>query len=284
MTEAVSAFRRSANEAGGSHLTREARMQTGERFARAMHERGFQVRDAESVKLKHLQAYVDARRAEGVSGRTLQNEAAHLRGILRAEGREVGRAEWSNRGLKIDGCSRDGTNRAATREEIERVAAKVGERDAGLRAMVHLSRELGLRAQEAIRSGESLARWERQLERGERVSVVYGTKGGRPREAAPADRQRALAAVREARSVAESRGGRLLPGDLKQAGTLARNAMSRAGEGVSWHSMRYAYAQDRVQSYRDAGFSEREARAATSCDLGHGDRRGAYVAQVYAQG
>lgn len=34
---------------------------------------------------------------------------------------------------------------------------------------------------------------------------------------------------------------------------------------------------------RSAGFGEREARAATSLDLGHGDGRGRYIASLYAR-
>lgn len=37
-----------------------------------------------------------------------------------------------------------------------------------------------------------------------------------------------------------------------------------------------------MQAYRNEGYSEREARVATSLDLGHGDGRGRYVASVYA--
>jgi hypothetical protein len=44
---------------------------------------------------------------------------------------------------------------------------------------------------------------------------------------------------------------------------------------------RYAFAQERVQAYRAQGYSEREARAATSQDLGHGEGRGRYIASVY---
>ena len=38
-----------------------------------------------------------------------------------------------------------------------------------------------------------------------------------------------------------------------------------------------------MQAYRNEGLSEREARIATSLDLGHGDGRGRYVASVYVR-
>jgi hypothetical protein len=49
-------------------------------------------------------------------------------------------------------------------------------------------------------------------------------------------------------------------------------------------SARYIFARERMRAYRDKGFGEREARAATSLDVGHGDKRGRYVANVYARG
>jgi len=69
---------------------------------------------------------------------------------------------------------------------------------------------------------------------------------------------------------------------LEQAIGIYRNVCDRAG--IQSHGARYAFAAERMQAYRDEGFSEREARTATSLDLGHGDGRGRYVASVYARG
>lgn len=291
-SEALHAFRSAAQKAAGSHETRDARLQTAERLVSTLYEKGYQVRDVDSLGTRHVKAYVDARLADGVSARTLQKEMSHVRGMLRAEGRAdlAANKVIDNKTLGIAGVSRNGTNAAIDRETASRIADRLGQVDPGLRAMVHLARELGLRSTEAVRCGPSLATWEKQLSNGMKATVVYGTKGGKPREAAPADRQRALAAVQEARAIAKANGGKLLPGTLRQAQNLARNHMStKAREAVpelraTWHSCRYAYAQDRMQSYRDAGFSEHEARSLTSTDLGHGDGRGTYVHQVYAQG
>jgi hypothetical protein len=60
-----------------------------------------------------------------------------------------------------------------------------------------------------------------------------------------------------------------------------KNLCYRAG--VQSHAARYAFARERMRTYRDEGYSVREARVATSLDLGHGDGRGRYIASVYAQ-
>ncbi|WP_299697379.1 integrase domain-containing protein [Hydrocarboniphaga sp.] len=156
---------------------------------------------------------------------------------------------------------------------------------------MELQRALGLRETEAIRGGRAdiLARWERELKRDRAVRVVEGTKGGRERTVKPADQVRALKAVERARSILrEQKTSHLIvradgtsASGLKQARGIYRNLCHR--ENVLSHAARYEFAQERVQAYRDEGNSEREARAATSLSLGHGDGRGTSVASVYAR-
>jgi hypothetical protein len=68
---------------------------------------------------------------------------------------------------------------------------------------------------------------------------------------------------------------------LRQALGIYRNLCHRAG--IQSHAARYAFAQERMHAYRNDGLIEREARAATSLDLGHGDGRGRYVSSVYTR-
>ena len=85
--------------AGGAHLTIEARRRTAGRFAKLMHKLGFShLREPEQIKSKHIAAYAKARKDEGAATRTLQNELAHLRTILRLSRREqlADSAELSN--------------------------------------------------------------------------------------------------------------------------------------------------------------------------------------------
>lgn len=89
----------------------------------------------------------------------------------------------------------------------------------------------------------------------------------------------ALATVREALQVPGTQ-GRLAQGKrLKQAEAWYRNAMHRLG--VQGHSLRYAFARERVEAYLDAGIPMAEALARTSMDLGHGDGRGRWVKMIY---
>jgi hypothetical protein len=118
------------------------------------------------------------------------------------------------------------------------------------------------------------------------VRVIFGTKGGRPRDVRPADPARALAVVRAARELASRQGGVLItrPGE-REAMNRYKNTMTAAGfvGRESGHSLRYAFARDQLAHYQAQGFSRDEARALTSCDLGHGDGRGRYVERVYSR-
>lgn len=133
-----------------------------------------------------------------------------------------------------------------------------------------------------------LKTWQQALDRGEpRLTVVFGTKGGRPRETMILDTDAVKKALDNALAVAESRNNRLInKPDLKSAMDYWHNQAARMGltGAYSPHSLRYAWAQDAIHHYLARGFSRKEALAMTSMDLGHGDGRGRYVAQVYGRG
>ncbi len=93
-------------------------------------------------------------------------------------------------------------------------------------------------------------------------------------------------ALENALAVAENRNHRLIDKpDLKSAMDYWHNQATRIGltGAYSPHSLRYAWAQDAIRHYLAQEFSRKEALAMVAMDLGHGDGRGRYVAQVYAK-
>lgn len=207
--------------------------------------------------------------------------------------KQAGRAKLAdgdrinNRSLGLSGASRSGTKRAITPERYHHVLETARARDPGLAAALELSRLMGLRSQEAVQSAQSLKTWKQALDQGEsRLIVVFGTKGGRPRETIILDAIAVRKALDNALAVAEDRHGRLIDKpDLKSAMKYWHSQASRLGLTGAYypHSLRYAWAQDAIRHYLAQGFSEKEALAMTAMDLGHGDGRGRYVAQVYGR-
>jgi hypothetical protein len=293
-TELLADLRRIGYQLGGAHLTRDARSATFTTFSDAMRELGYGIRAAHQIGGRHLQAFAQ-HRAAYVGHRTLANELSHLRRVLEHIGKQglARNPAYSNRALGIEPGSRVGTKLPlpdAVNEEFARRMAQLGR--PGIGCVLQLQRALGLREMEAIRSGHmpTLARWQRELQERGCVRIIEGTKGGRPREIHPADIDRALATVKDAQAVLEATRQQFLVAradgtattDLRQALNVYRNVCHRAG--IQTHRARYAFAQERMRAYIAEGYSEREARAATSLDLGHGDGRGHYVASVYARG
>lgn len=288
-SKARSSARGAAKDAGGSHATRQARIETMDRLFAFLECEGFQVPSVENLGERHIARYVESRKEAGISIRTMQNEAAHIRSAMKAVGRAQAAASKtiSNEALGISGGSRKGTKEAPSREAQAQMFGVASQVDPALPVLLRLERHLGLRAIEAIRSGPTLPSWRRQLTSGVGVTVIHGTKGGRRRDVHAPNRDLALAAVSDALKLLKERRGKLVDKpSLKQAEGWYRNAMHRTvtnETGFCGHSLRYAFAQESVARYVTQGYSLREARALTSMDLGHGDGRGRYVAMVYGQ-
>jgi site-specific recombinase XerC len=277
---------RSRQAAGGSHKTVHDRVKLAQLFCeRLVLAQNIQIRRVEQLKARHIEDYIRERLSQGITKRSLQNEMAAVRCILKQAGRDrLAQSErLNNHSLGLSGASRNGTRRAITPEHYRDVLETARVKDPGLAAAMELSRLMGLRSQEAVQSVQSLKTWRQALEHGDtRLTVVFGTKGGRPRETVILD----AGAVRKALAVAEDRHGRLIDKpDLKTAMKYWHSQASGLGlTGVySPHSLRYAWAQDAIRYYLAQGFCEKEALAMTAMDLGHGDGRGRYVAQVYGR-
>lgn len=276
---------------GGSHLTREARERTASKFSTLMFEAGYtHLASPADISGKHLRAYVAARQAESPGVRTLQNELAHLRSVLKSVGKQAmaNAAELSNEALGISGGSRLGTKTAMSSEDFLSFTERAERQNRpGMAALLRLERHLGLRGNEAIHAREdTLRRWARELQADGRINVLAGTKGGRPRTVDVSDRASASAAIASALAVGAKQGGFLVirangspTGGLKQARCIYHSWAHR--NGIQPHSARYAFARDQLNGYLSRGYSSREALMAVSQDLGHGDGRGRWVKSVY---
>ncbi|MDM2724504.1 integrase domain-containing protein [Citrobacter sp. Cy234] len=278
-----------AKRAGGSFKTVDDRIHIVQRFSRHLRSLNIQIQRVAQIRVRHVECYIQARLAQEIGKRTLQNEMAALRGVLQQAGRkQVAEHErLTNKALGLAGASRNGTNRAITAEYYSKVLEAVRDKDAGLAVTLELTRLMGLRSQEAVQCCQSLKTWKQALERGEtRLTVVFGTKGHCPRETVILDAGAVKKALDNALSVAEQRDGRLIEQpNLQKAMNYWRGEIAKAGltGDYSLHSLRYAWAQDAMHHYLAQGFSDKEALALTAMDLGHGDGRGRYVAQVYGR-
>lgn len=278
-----------ARRGGGSFKTVSDRMKIADRLAERLIKLNIQIRDAQHVKTSHIEAYIRSRLAENISARTLQNEMAAIRAIFRSAGKTLmadpKHQKLSNTALGISSASRDGTKVAIPDKVFHRVLEKVMQVDKGAAISMRLSRALGLRTEETIQSAKSLHTWKNALARNEeKIRVVFGTKGGRPRDVTVIRRDDTVNLVNEAVKFIEGNNRRLInKAALHLAIERYRNIVRNAGLTGKYapHSLRYAYAVDAMNYHLNKGFTTEEAQALVSMDLGHGDGRGKYIARVY---
>lgn len=271
---------------GGAHLTMDARGGHLREFARYCRDNGFQIQRTDQIKEKHIKGYMESL-AEKNSERTRQNKLAALRVAIRSTGKTRYADGIKTREMGVKAASRTGTKVAISKEKYCEILDKAGKLDAGAAAAIGLCRELGLRRTEAVMAdSRTLKKWAERIENGQRIEVVRGTKGGRPRDTMYPNTDRARAAVAAAIAVAKQNGGHIIKtGGLKESVKRLANVASAIGltGKNSLHSCRYAFACDRLDQLLGQGYTRHEAAILVSIDLGHGDGRGAYIEQVYSR-
>lgn len=278
-----------ARQAGGSFKTVSDRMKIADRFADRLLKLNVQIRDIKNIKTGHIELYMKSRLSEEISKRTLQNEMAAIRALLRVAGKTFmanpAHEKLSNQALRISETSRDGTKVAIPDTYFQQVLTNVEKKDEGVAYAMRLSRLLGLRTEETVQSAKSLRTWQKALLNGdEKVRVVFGTKGGRPRDTTILDRETTLSVINAALQHLKENNGKLIDKpSLHTAIDRYRNVVRESGLTGKYapHSLRYAYSVNVMNLHMKNGFSKEEAQALASMDLGHGDGRGHYVARVY---
>jgi len=239
--------------------------------------------DPASLTTKQLKGFVAARIAEGICARSIQNEMSHVRRALEGVGRaEFAQEVCSNKELGVPSGTRIGSGKVVEPDALQRALERA---PADTRALIELSRSLGLREREAIQSANSLREWDRALSEGQPIIVREGTKGGRARSVVvvPEGLERALRAVKAARTVLEQQKQLVISKSLKAAVEQHSDRLAKLGlKGEnSCHSLRRAFAMDQYKHYLGAGCSQKVALSRTSNDLGHGDGRGRWVFNNY---
>ncbi|HIE8962201.1 TPA: integrase domain-containing protein [Klebsiella pneumoniae] len=278
-----------ARQSGGSFKTVADRSRIAARLAEQMLKLNIQIRDVNHIKTHHIENYVRSRLAEDISKRTLQNEMAALRAILATAGRtklaDPKHEKLSNDALSLSGASRAGSKTAITDERFHEALALVRSKDEGVALAMEIARYLGLRTEEAVQSAKSLKTWQQALVRGdERLRVVFGTKGGRPRDTTVVRRDALMRSLNAAVAYTSENGGKLVDKvGLRSAIDRYRNVAKDAGltGKEAPHSLRYAFSREATEWHMKNGLSRKEAEAMVSMDLGHGDGRGEYVNRIY---
>ncbi|EBX2873201.1 DNA-binding protein [Salmonella enterica subsp. enterica serovar Muenchen] len=289
----VEQFRRDfvtlARDAGRSYATVADSMRVARYFLNYLRDKGIKLRHTDSIKTRYIVGYLQFRKEQGISVRTIQNERSIIRGVLKQAGRyklaDPDNPLLSNKALGLVESSRAGKKLPLSPEEFHKAFKVVEKNNRGVAAAMLLSYTLGLRNKEAVESCKSVMTWKRAIETGQNsLRVVFGTKGGRPRNTVIVDRETVRRAINYAENVMKENNGKLIDRpDIRKAIDSYRYHVRRAGlmGEKAPHSLRYHFSQEARDFYEERGYTEREIYAQVSMDLGHGDGRGRYVKQVY---
>ena len=278
-----------ARKGAGGYATIADRQRVARYFLNHLKDTGIKLRSVDALKVRYVESYIAYRKTQNISHRTLQNEMSVFRGIFSAAGKhrlaDPDNERLSNKALGISGVNRDGTKTALTREEFSKAFNEIEKQDRGVAATMRLAFVFGLRTKEAVEACKSISTWKRAIENGDKsIRVVFGTKGGRPRDTTIIDRDEARHAIIYAEKEARERNERFIdkPG-IHQAINRYRYFVRKAGltGEKAPHSMRYNFARELSSFHKKQGFNENEVMAMISMDLGHGDGRGRYIRQVY---
>nr|WP_216355017.1 integrase domain-containing protein [Gilliamella apicola] len=148
---------------------------------------------------------------------------AAIRATLTQAGQEkLAQSErLTNQALNIAHVSRMGTKTVISEQQYQTILHTALQKDQGLTATIQLARALGLRSEEAVQSIHSLNTWQTALNQGKTtLPIIFGTKGGRPRETRIINPERVKQAVDFAIKVSKQQRGKLInKPNLKQAMT-----------------------------------------------------------------
>ena len=239
--------------------------------------------DPATMTFKQMCKYVLYRRSQGLGTRSIQNETSIIRRALAAVGRrDFAQVTCSNNALEVGVGTRKGTGKVVDphvlHDALENALPNT-------KAMIGLSRYLGLRIREAVKANNSLGDWHKALSLGRPIIVRDGTKGGKARSVviAPKFQNEALEAITLGLKVLETQNYLVVSKNLKSAVGQHSDRLARLGlKGKnSCHSLRRAFALDQFLHYLSIGHSEKTALSWTSNDLGHGDTRGRWIMNNY---
>lgn len=238
--------------------------------------------DPTSLTFKQLKGFA-ATRMKSHSLRTVHNEMSHIRRALQGVWREdFASKECQNQNLGVPKASRKGSGLVVDPKVLQRALERA---PADTKALIELSRSLGLRLREAVSAADSLREWGKALAQGQAITVRDGSKGGRVRfvVVAPGGLDRAIDAVKAAQEVLKQRKYLVDSVSLKAATEQLSDRLAKLGlKGEnSCHSLRRAFAMDQYKNYLAVGCSEKVALRRTANDLGHGDSRGWIVTNNY---
>ena len=281
------------NDLGGARTTKVQRKKICKSFIEWCFANGYPFNSIADATLLMVQAYIKSLKEAGISVATMHNRVASIRRAMKALGNDPDVIGITANSVGLEPRDRRGTKEPIPDALLEIAIAKALELDEpGFAIALRLQRLLGHRGLESLMSIGDLEKYaiEARCQLVDtRISITKGTKGGRPRvtDVIHARAGETLQTIQEALVYMRTHGFLVEGG--KSGLKSARSKYHRLAADVglvgkySPHSLRYAFAVEKITELRDQGFNRKETLSLVAKFLGHGESRNRYVSQVYGQ-
>ena len=277
---------------GGARITKIQRKRICMNFLQWCFSNDLPFNSFAAVTKEMVVAYIDYLRDNGIRVSTLHNRLASIRRSMSALGKNPDDAGISAKTVGLESRNRTGTKEPISDALLEAAinkATDLGEH--GFAIVLRLQRLLGYRGLESLMSISELEAYalEANLIVQANIPITNGTKGGRPRftQLIYARSAETISVIQEALIHMRQHGFLVAGGKsgLKTARSKYHFLATKVGltGKYSPHSLRYAYAVEKITELRDQGFNRKEALSLVANFLGHGSSRSRYISSVYGR-
>lgn len=277
---------------GGAFIAKVQRKRICKSMVEWCFSRQYLINSMTDVTVEMVREYMAELKTKGINNATLHNRLASIRVAMTALGSNPDELGITANGVGLVPRSRTGTKVPIPNELLEIAIAKaIEEGEPGFALCLRLQRLLGLRGLESVMSISALQKF--ALEASEfaksDIQIIKGTKGGRWRMTTVIQARAAqtLQTIHAALTHMKDHGCLVQgtkPG-LKTACSHYHSVAIKVGLVGKYapHSLRYAYAVEKLVELRDLGFCRKEAGSFVAQWLGHGASRDRYVSMVYGK-
>ena len=223
---------------------------------------------------------------------TMHNRVASIRRSISALGKNPEKSGITAKGVGLEPRNRTGTKEPISDAQLQAAvnkAIELGEN--GFAIALRLQRLLGYRGLESLMAIIELEKFalEASVISQTDIAITSGTKGGRPRftQLIHARADETILVIKEALIYMRQHGFLVSGGKsgLKTARSKYHFLAAKVGltGKYSPHSLRYAYAVEKITELRDQGYNRKEALSLVANFLGHGASRSRYISSVYGK-
>lgn len=277
---------------GGAFITKVQRKRICKSMVEWCFSRQYLINSMTDVTVEMVREYMTELKANGISTATQHNRLASIRVAMTALGSDPDELGITANSVGLAPRSRTGTKVPIPNELLEIAIAKaIEEGELGFALCLQLQRLLGLRGLESVMSISALQKF--ALEASEfaksDIYITKGTKGGRARMTTVIQGRAAETLQTIHAALIHMKGhGCLVQGTkpgLKTARSHYHSVAIKVGLVGKYapHSIRYAFAVEKLVELRDLGFNRKEAGSFVAQWLGHGASRDRYVSMVYGK-